>query len=326
MAKAVAGVKVIRTGIVESLHRASIVVVQDCKILFSCGNTEQLISMRSSAKPFMAIPFVEDGLHLKYRLEKDELCLMMSSHNGEELHRNKVKSILDKGGLAVDNLKCGYHLPYFEWLLPEYIAENDEKKKQLFHNCSGKHAGMLIYAKDKCFDLESYFSRDNLLQQFIQERVKQYIGISSKDDFKVGIDGCGVPNYCISLKKLAMAYQNFGITEETECLRTSILENPYMIAGKERIETEMIEEYQYIAKSGSEGVFCVSIPNQNIGIAIKIESGSDEAAESMIVEIMVKLGLLPKDTNLNKYRHFPIYTSTGIEVGLYEPYILEESS
>lgn len=325
MAKAFAGVKVIRTGIVESLHRASIVVVQDCKILFSRGNIDQLISMRSSAKPFMAIPFVEEGLHLKYGIEKDELCLMMSSHNGEEVHRNKVKSILYKGGLTVDDLKCGHHLPYYEWLLPEYVSENNEKKKQLFHNCSGKHAGMLIYAKDAGFDLESYFSRDNLLQQLIQERVKQYIGISSNDDFRVGIDGCGVPNYYISLKKLALAYQNFGVTTETECLRTAILENPYMIAGKERIETEMIAEYQYIAKSGSEGVFCVSIPNQNIGIAIKIESGNDEAAESMIVEIMIKLGFLPEDTKLNKYRYFSIYTSTGIDAGFYEPFIFEEN-
>ena len=85
MAKALAGVRVIRTGIVESLHRASIVVVQGCKILFSCGDTEQLISMRSSAKPFMAIPFVEEGLHFKYGIEEDELCLMMSSHNGEKI-------------------------------------------------------------------------------------------------------------------------------------------------------------------------------------------------------------------------------------------------
>lgn len=325
MTKVLAGVRVIRAGIVESLHRASIVVVQNCKILFSCGNIDQLISMRSSAKPFIAIPFIEEGLHLKYGIEKDELCLMMSSHNGEELHRNKVKSILDKGGLTVDDLNCGYHLPYYEWLLPEYVAESNEKKKQLFHNCSGKHAGMLIYAKDKGFDLKSYFSRNSLLQQLIEERIKKYMGICSNDDFKVGIDGCGVPNYCVSLKKLALAYQNFGVTTETECLRTAILENPYMIAGKERIETEMIAQYQYIAKSGSEGVFCVSIPDQNVGIAIKIESGNDEAAESMVVEIMVKLDFLPKNTKLNKYRYFSIYTSTGIKTGFYEPFIFEEN-
>ena len=62
------------------------------------------------------------------------------------------------------------------------------------------------------------------------------------------------------LKKLAMAYQKFGITEETECLRESILKNPYMIAGKERIETEMIEEYQYIAKSEEWGFFVYQFP------------------------------------------------------------------
>lgn len=325
MAKILAGVRTIRTGIVESLHRASIVVVQDSKILFSIGNIEQIVSMRSSAKPFMVIPFVEEGLHLKYGIGKDELCLMMSSHNGEKVHRKKVESILSKGGLNVDNLKCGYHLPYYEWLLAEFVAENDKQKKQLFHNCSGKHAGMLIYAKDKGFDLKTYFAKDNLLQQLIKERVKQYIGISNNDKFEVGIDGCGVPNYCISLKNLAIAYQKFGITSETEYLKISILENPYMIAGKERIETDMIKEYQYIAKSGSEGVFCVSVPEKNMGIAIKIEDGNDEAAESMIVEIMVRLGLLPNDTKLNKYRFYSIYTSTGVKTGSYEPFILEEN-
>ena len=32
----------------------------------------------------------------------------------------------------------------------------------------------------------------------------------------------------------------------------------------------------------------------------KIEGGNDEAAESMIVEIMVKLGFLPEDTKVKQ--------------------------
>lgn len=104
-------------------------------------------------------------------------------------------------------------------------------------------------------------------------------------------------------------------------VKNTILKEPFMIAGTDRVDSEIISLCGYIAKSGSEGIFCLSIPSDEIGIAIKIESGSDIAAECVAVEILDRMGLLngEQKTALNKYRFLEILTSMNIRVGRYEP-------
>ena len=51
-----------RSGLVESVHRVSAAVVDDKGALVaSAGNPELLTYWRSAAKPFQALPLVQDG-------------------------------------------------------------------------------------------------------------------------------------------------------------------------------------------------------------------------------------------------------------------------
>ncbi|WP_419021333.1 asparaginase [Holdemanella sp.] len=286
-----------------------------------CGSNHLKAPMRSAAKPFMVCPQIDLCDKCMIHLSDAQLSLMVSSHNGEAEHRNTVKSILELSNSEVIDLHCGTHLPFFNWLYDEYFFEKDLTKRQLFHNCSGKHAGMILLAMLIGSNKTDYWKIDHPVQQMITASVKDLLNISVHDIFSLALDGCGVPTYCITLKKMAQGYQQLYKDERLQPVVSAVMNEPYMIAGRDRIETDIIRHCGYFAKSGSDGIFCMSIPNSNISIALKIEDGNDDAAESAAVEILSILDLLTSDQEklLDKYRHLKIYTSTGFLAGQLSP-------
>lgn len=311
----------IRGDVVEAKHHVHVVIFQGSNVIFKCGNDQLVTPMRSAAKPFMVCPQIElckkNGIHLSAA----QISLMISSHNGEAVHRQIALSLLDLSNSTEKDLHCGTHLPFFDWLYYEYFEEKDMHKRQLFHNCSGKHAGMLLLAELLGRDKMDYWKITHPVQQTIIESAKSLIGISAQDYFSVALDGCGVPTYCVTLKKLAEAYRMICKDERLKSVMGSVMNAPDMIAGKGRIETDIIRYCGYFAKSGSDGIFCVSIPHKDISIALKVEDGNDDAAESAVVELLDRLNLLTMEQRkiLEKYRNLKIYTSTGLDAGRLSP-------
>lgn len=313
--------KIIRSGYVEAVHNGSIVVMQNNEVIFSVGDINQIVSLRSTAKPFLLLPLIQNGGVNKFHLSDSDLTIMASSHNGEKAHRDTISNILDRVQLKIEHLHCGTHLPYFEWLIPEYIRETEMNLKQLYHNCSGKHTAMLLMCKLLDYPIANYWELDHLLQQTILKKFQSFLEYEESEEIARGLDGCGAPNYFLPLERLAFAYQKLSSDKELAIVRESIIQQPFMLAGTDRLDSLIIEKCKYIAKSGSEGLFCVSIPAENIGIALKIEGGCDDAAESCIVRLLNKMGFITKDMMqyFSKYQNIPIYTSTNIQSGQYEP-------
>lgn len=310
-----------RDNVIETKHRVHVIVLDGNKVILQCGDDYLKTPMRSAAKPFMICQQIDLCNKCAIHLSNAQLSIMVSSHNGEVEHRNIVKSIIKLANSEIKDLHCGTHLPFFNWIYDEFFFEKDLTKRQLFHNCSGKHAGMLLLAMLIESNKSNYWDVNHPVQQMITESVKDLLNISKNDLFSLALDGCGVPTYCISLKKIAKVYQQLYKDERLQPVVSAVMNEPYMIAGRERIETDIIRHCSYFAKSGSDGIFCVSIPNSNISIALKVEDGNDDAAESAIVEILSTLNLLTSDQEklLNKYRYLKIYTSTGFLAGQLSP-------
>lgn len=315
-----------RGDVIETRHRVHAVVLQGNEVVLQSGNDRMITPMRSAAKPFMVCQLVELCNKNKILLSDAQLSLMVSSHNGENEHRATVQSILDLSDSKAEELCCGTHLPYFDWLYDEFFGEKDLAKRQLFHNCSGKHAGMLLLAVLSGNNKKDYWMADHPVQQMITASVKDLLNISKHDTFELALDGCGVPTYCITLRRIAEAYQLLYGDVRLQPVVTAVKNAPNMIAGKGRIETDIIRHCGYFAKSGSDGIFCVSVPDNNLSIALKVEDGNDDVAESAIVEILAILNLLETDCEqlLNRYRHLPIYTSTGTFAGRLLPEWINE--
>ena len=145
---------VFRGGNIESEHFGHVVIVDaHGKIIFSLGNADQIVHMRSSAKPFQALPALRDGVGAHFKFTRQELALACASHNGEPQHREIAATILRKIGLDESHLQCGIHRP-----IGVDLAAVDETPpfSVLQNNCSGKHSVMLAACVKNGWPVENY--------------------------------------------------------------------------------------------------------------------------------------------------------------------------
>ena len=159
---------------------------------------------RSAAKPFQLLQFVKLGGVEKYNLTQQELAILASSHSGEKIHEETVKSILEKLGLTVDVLNCGPARPMSGKAFKE-LVKNNLKPTVLNNPCSGKHSGIIALCQLLGLPIEDYIKPEHPAQKIIHKIVAMSAGIS-EDELDIGIDGCGVPVFYLPLDKMAYAY------------------------------------------------------------------------------------------------------------------------
>jgi len=101
-------VAVRRGDLVESVHRGRY-VIRDAGggTLGSLGDPKELVHLRSSAKPFQALPLVFSGAADAFGLTSEEIAVACASHNAEARHLSVVRSILRKAGLSEADLRSG---------------------------------------------------------------------------------------------------------------------------------------------------------------------------------------------------------------------------
>jgi len=93
--------EVTRGNIIESVHYGSIAVVDSKgKLISSYGDPKMVAFLRSSAKPFQVLPFVENGGMENFGLTPRELSILCASHEGSDLHVQTVEGIQRRLGLT----------------------------------------------------------------------------------------------------------------------------------------------------------------------------------------------------------------------------------
>src|SRR4029453_17648313 len=93
-------VEVSRGPIVESRHRGHLIAVDGLgKTVAALGSPETVTYIRSSGKPFQAVPVVASGAATRFGFTEQEIAIACGSHSGEEIHVDTVRSMLDKIGL-----------------------------------------------------------------------------------------------------------------------------------------------------------------------------------------------------------------------------------
>ena len=327
-------VEVKRGSITESRHRGHIVVLEpQGNIVAYAGSPHTVTFLRSSAKPFQAMPLLVSGAAERFDFTDKEVALACGSHNGEPIHTELAASMLRKIGLGPEALKCGVHEPYSAEAAAE-LRERGEAPNVLQNNCSGKHAGMLAVAKHLGAPVDTYDSPANPVQLAIIETVSRFSDVPVTD-IAVGIDGCGAPIFGITMKAMALAYARlvsppptFDEVTRKACARIVRVMNAYpeLIGGtSNRLDTEIMRATpgRLVSKVGAEGVYTAGInpserwPN-GLGLAIKIEDGDDKRARpTVVIESLRQLDVLPDESleALARYAFFPVLNRRGDLVG-----------
>lgn len=303
-------VEVTRGGIVESIHRGHLAVVDgDGAFVASLGKPETVTFLRSSGKPFQAIPFLLSGAAETFGFSEKEIALACASHNGEEIHTTTAARMLEKAGFSETDLRCGAHEPFSTEIAFSLICR-DEKPSQLHNNCSGKHAAMLAFARQIGAPIENYDFLGNPIQQQILEIVEKFSDVP-RERIGVGVDGCSAPNFALPIINMARMFgklilppEDFDADLREACRRaiTAMMSHPELIGGEEpkRLDTLLMRALrgQIVSKIGAEGVYTAGIlPSprwkRGLGIALKIEDGSDRRARPVaVLEVLRQLEIL----------------------------------
>lgn len=306
-----------RGGVVESLHFGSIAVV-DARgmLLHSIGAPYTVAFLRSSAKPFQVLPFVERGGMEHFGFTPKELALACASHETAQIHLEAVAALQKKIGIQESDLQCGPHLPSDPDMLRRVI-KNDIRPTANFNNCSGKHTAMLAHAKMRGLPLDTYLSPDHPIQRDILAVLSDLSGLPA-DAIRLGIDGCSAPNFALPLYHAALAMarlcdpHTFNENRAAACRKvtSAMTSHPEMVSGFGEFDCELMKAGggKIVAKRGAEGFQIVGIlpgliSEHGVGIAFKVTDGDpgrmNEALESrprvrpaVTLEILRQLGAL----------------------------------
>ncbi|HZI46959.1 MAG TPA: asparaginase [Pyrinomonadaceae bacterium] len=327
-------VEVWRGPIIESLHRGHLIALDGAgNTIAELGDAATVTFIRSSGKAFQAIPLVASGAADRFGLSEKEIAIACGSHSGESIHVATTESILRKIGLDPSALKCGVHEPFSPEVARD-LVKNQQAPNVLQNNCSGKHAGMLALAKHLGAPTETYDGLENPVQQQILRTVSQFSDVPPQE-IAIGIDGCGVPVFGVSVRAMALMYArlvsppaHFDASVKNACRRIlqAMITYPEMVGGtKDRLDTELIRAAggRLISKIGAEGVYTVGVLPcdrwpMGIGFALKMEDGDDKRARPpAVIEALRQLGVL-RDTEISSlaaYAPTPITNRRGERVG-----------
>lgn len=279
-------VEVTRGETVESRHRGALALVTpDDELLGALGDPQQLIFLRSSAKPFQLAPFVASGLFDTYGLGDEALAIMAASHSGEDRHVRTVQAILRGAGLTQSVLHCGAHPP-FDAETARRLARDGEEPTALRHNCSGKHTGMVLFARALGAPIETYWQPDHPVQRAALATISTLTDVPEAKII-TATDGCGVVTFGVPLRALALAFARLadprGVADKKLVsalarIRDAMMAHPELVGGeRRRLDTALMraEPGRLVAKGGAEGVQAIGLVGGHpaVGLALKIEDG-----------------------------------------------------
>lgn len=326
MTEAVDMIELWRGGRLEDVHRGHAVVVDGAgQIVHAWGNPATVIYPRSSSKMIQALPLIESGAADAAGLRVDQLALACASHIGARYHTDRVQAWLSDLGLSDSDFRCGAHEPS-DREARDGLIRAGFSPCQYHNNCSGKHSGFLTLNKHLKGD-PAYIDPAHPVQTAVKAAFEDVTGEATPG---YGIDGCSAPNYATTVLGLARAMANFATAHDRSGTRATAQQRliaamtafPELVSGEGKPCTELMRAMggKVAIKGGAEGVYIAILPEQRLGVALKIMDGADRAKDAAVTAILIRLGVL--DANHPAARNLlnaPITNWRGIVCGDIRP-------
>jgi L-asparaginase II len=261
-------VAVRRGEMVESVHRVHAVAVQHGRVVSEAGEARLMTSLRSAAKPIQAQPLA----HAREDLDDADLAIAAASHFGTEVHVEAVRTLLRRTGGREDELECG--------------LQDGRPPAPIYHNCSGKHAGMIAVCRAQGWEVPGYRLPEHPLQQLLLLEVAGAAEVEA-DGIPTATDGCGVVCFALPLERAAHAFARVAGTRIAAAMRA----RPELVGGDGATDTQLMQAASgWIAKGGAEGLICAASAD-GLGVALKVEDGNSRALRPALASFAAELGL-----------------------------------
>jgi L-asparaginase II len=348
--------EITRGQIVESIHYGAVVVVNSYgATITSYGSSQAITFLRSSAKPFQAIPLIENGGAEVYSLSSEEIAIICGSHSGTDEHFATIRGIQTKVGITEADLLCGVHAPFHQPTV-DAMRQRGENPTPNRHNCSGKHTGMLAYWRLKQLKTGApeteipYVAQNHPIQKDILEAFAEMCELPV-NEVEIGIDGCSVPTFAVSLQNAAYAYarlcepEQLGEARAIACrkITSSMTSYPEMVGGPDSFDTQLmrVAKGRIVSKGGAEGFQALGLlpgalgeGSPALGITIKVSDGDlgahsrssvdsrGHARPAITLSVLQQLGALSKEelSTLGEFGpYFTVHNWRKIVVGEARP-------
>ena len=284
-------VAVTRGEIVESTHRVHAVAVKDGEVVAAAGDPDLVVSLRSSAKPIQALLLAR----ARQDLEEEHYAIAAASHFGTETHVDAVRSLLEATGGSEDELDCG--------------LQDNRPPEPVYHNCSGKHAGMIAVCRARGWPVDGYRRPEHPLQQELTDEIARAAEVD-RAKVETAIDGCGVVCFAFPLERVAHAFARLERLEGGDTIVPAMRARPELIGGEGATDTTLMRTLDgWIAKGGAEGLMAAASPD-GLGIALEVEDGNSRALRPALSEFARQLGL-----DLSTFAQVPVRNSHAEVVG-----------
>jgi len=280
-------VRVVRSGLVESVHLGHVAICDaDGRLIAFAGDPSRMVFARSCMKPLQA------AVSLKAIGEPPpdrEVAVMCASHNGEPVHVGAVQAVLSRAGLGPDALRNPPGWP----LDPQAMAAS-HLPHRLLHNCSGKHAGMLLACVRAGWDPATYVRPAHPLQRRVRRAVLRAAGLT---DVTIGVDGCGVPVHGMPLRSMATLFARLtdpdrlgDIAPHAAGAVRAMLAEPYLVGGRDSHDSEIMRVTgNVLAKRGAEALECAATLASGLGVAVRIDDGGARAGAPALIAALLKI-------------------------------------
>ncbi len=314
-------IEYIRNGLVQREHCGIIIHINKNGIINKIGEDNNYkFYHRSCMKPMQVSPLIDLGLDIKLKLTLEEIALCCASHTGELIHQEKIISVLNKIGLSEKDLLCHAEEPLSKNEQKRLIKENINPDR-IHNNCSGKHSAMLAICKELNFNTANYKDLSHPLSDYIIKKVCELCEIK-KDDIIISKDGCGLPVIATPLFNLGLGFLNLFLNKKYEKIKDAFLNYPYLIGGKDRLDSDIIANSEnLIAKVGAEGLcVVVNIIKEEV-IIVKIADSSMEARAHTVINALEQMNWVTKE-NIKKLKQiYPaeIKSQDGETLGRIKP-------
>ncbi len=253
--------KYTRNSFTEKMYLGQVIAIDKNKNkIFEFNNDNEPIIFRSAQKPFQAFSVLQTNAYKMFGFDDKMLAVCCGSHVGDEKNIEQVKKILKSINLSEKELLCPKAIP---------LCKKTNKKKKIYNNCSGKHAGMLTVCQAKNFSLENYNMLSHPLQKDI---IKNTLAFCEYKKENVAFDGCGVPVLAIPVINMAKGLLNLNEDTLGKKLINSVLKNPDIFGGKNRLDSEIIKisKGKIFAKVGAEGLCILLNTKKEEALVLKI--------------------------------------------------------
>jgi len=311
-----------RGGTQECVHFGAISVVNSLgENIAWYGSPRAITFLRSSAKPFQALPFIERNGNTVFGLTPREVAIICASHSGTDTHIEVLSSLQSKANILESQLLCGIHDP-LDKTTREEMRKRGENSTSNRHNCSGKHSGMLAFenlleiSDEEVDKTIPYIESQHAIQKHIVRTFSEMTDVPM-ESIHVGVDGCSVPTFAVPLENAALAFarlsdpEGAGIKSQDRLLACryitkSMMDYPFMVGGPGRFDTRLMEvtNGRIVSKGGAEGYQAVGImagglgtDSSGVGITLKISDGDarGKVCSAVTLEVLRQLGALSAD-------------------------------